>query len=91
MPTIKFDDYLTEYLKNKEAKEMFEFENAKLESAVALMKARENAGLTQRELAELANVPQSTISRIEKGYNTSFDTLSKIAFALGKQLKIEFA
>lgn len=27
--------------------------------------------------------------RINKGYNTSFGTLSKITFALGKQLKVE--
>jgi hypothetical protein len=35
-------------------------------------------------------VPQSTIARIEHGQNTSFDTMSKIAFALGKKLKVEF-
>jgi predicted transcriptional regulator len=50
----------------------------------------ERAGLTQRELAERADVPQSTIARIEHGQNTSFDTMSKIAFALGKKLKVEF-
>lgn len=65
-------------------------ESAKLESAVALMSERERAGLTQRELAERADVPQSTIARIEHGQNTSFDTMSKIAFALGKKLKVEF-
>ncbi|EAC5456536.1 XRE family transcriptional regulator, partial [Listeria monocytogenes] len=61
---------------------------AKLASAVALMKARESAGLTQRELAELAAVPQSTIARIERGDNTSFETLSKLASALGKTLTV---
>ena len=55
------------------------------------MLAREEAGYSQRELAELAHVPQSTIARIEKGANTSVDTLSKIAFALGKELKISFS
>ena len=50
----------------------------------------ERAGLTQRELAERADVPQSTIARIEHGQNTSFDTMSKIAFALGKKHKVEF-
>lgn len=52
------------------------------------MKARESAGLTQRELAELAAVPQSTIARIERGDNTSFETLSKLASALGKTLTV---
>ena len=54
------------------------------------MKAREDAGLTQRELAKRVDVPQSTIARIERGNNTSVDTLSKIANALGKKLKVEF-
>lgn len=78
-------------MENSEFKASFEAENAKLNSALALMEAREAAGLTQRELAELASVPQSTVARIELGNNTSFDTLSKIANALGKQLKVEFA
>lgn len=78
-------------MENPEFKASFEAENAKLNSALALMEAREAAGLTQRELAELASVPQSTVARIERGNNTSFDTLSKIANALGKQLKVEFA
>ncbi|MCT3351710.1 XRE family transcriptional regulator [Lacticaseibacillus paracasei] len=85
---ILFDDYLTEQLKDPEFKAGFDAESAKLESAVALMSER--AGLTQRELAERADVPQSTIARIEHGQNTSFDTMSKIAFALGKKLKVEF-
>ena len=64
----------------------FEAENLRLESAVVLLKAREDAGLTQRELARRVDVPQSTIARIERGNNTSVDTLSKIANALGKKL-----
>ncbi|MFD1470923.1 helix-turn-helix domain-containing protein [Companilactobacillus mishanensis] len=90
MTTIKFDDYLKEQLKDPEFKKGFEAESAKLESAVALMKAREAAGLTQQELAAKASVPQSTVARIERGDNTSFDTLSKLAFALGKKLEVNF-
>lgn len=67
MTTIKFDDYLAEKLKDPHFKAEFEAENTKLQSAVILMNARERAGLTQRELAELAHVPQSTIARIERG------------------------
>ncbi|MBR8699695.1 helix-turn-helix transcriptional regulator [Enterococcus casseliflavus] len=75
-------------MKDTEFKAEYEAEKAKLASAVALMKARESAGLTQRELAELAAVPQSTIARIERGDNTSFETLSKLASALGKTLTV---
>lgn len=89
-PTVKFDDYLEKRLQDPELRSNFEAENLRLESAVVLLKAREDAGLTQRELARRVDVPQSTIARIERGNNTSVDTLSKIANALGKKLKVEF-
>lgn len=85
-PTVKFDDYLEKRLQDPELRSNFEAENLRLESAVVLLKAREDAGLTQRELARRVDVPQSTIARIERGNNTSVDTLSKIANALGKKL-----
>lgn len=78
-------------MKESVLKNNFETENAKLSSAIALMNAREAAGLTQRELADLASLPQSIVARIERRNNTSFDTLSKLAHALGKELKVEFA
>jgi transcriptional regulator with XRE-family HTH domain len=47
---------------------------------------RKKAGLTQMDLARFAGVNQGTISRLEKGRlpNPSFETLSKIAWALKK-------
>ena len=45
-------------------------------------------GLSQRELAERSGVPQSTIARIERGYNTVLIHLVEIAFALNKRVKI---
>ena len=90
MPTVKFDDYLEKRFQDPELRSNFEAESLRLESAVALLKAREDAGLTQRELAKRVDVPQSTIARIERGNNTSVDTLSKIANALGNKLKVEF-
>jgi Predicted transcriptional regulator with C-terminal CBS domains len=90
METVKFDDYLNDRLQDNGFKEGYVREHGKLASAVSLVTVRESAGLTQRELADLAHVPQSTIARIERGDNTSFDTLSKIAFAMGSELKVEF-
>lgn len=52
------------------------------------MKAREDAGLTQAELAEKDGVPQSTVARIERGSSTSTRTLQKLAQAMGKTMKI---
>ncbi|HEL1612356.1 TPA: helix-turn-helix transcriptional regulator [Streptococcus suis] len=90
MATIAFDDYLAEQLKDEEFKTEFLRSRVQTEQAVQLLLTREAAGYSQRELADLAHVPQSTIARIEKGANTSIATLSKIAKALGKELKVSF-
>ena len=76
MSNINFKDYLNE---------------PKLESAIALTKVRKESGLSQRDLATVSDVPQSTIARIESGANTSIDTLTKIANALGKRLTVNFS
>ena len=90
MPLENIQTIFDKKLENSQYKEGYLKEKSILASAVAITKAREAAGLTQRELAERSGVPQSTIARIERGYNTSIDTLSKIAFALNKRVKISF-
>lgn len=88
MATVKFNDYLNNKMQDNDVKEGFLEEKAILESSLAVYLARQNAGLSQRELAQLSKVPQSTIARIERGDNTRIDTISKIATALGKRLTI---
>ena len=66
MTTIKFDDFLQDELKQEDFKAAYLAEKSILESAIAVFNARQNAGLTQRELADLSHVPQSTIARIER-------------------------
>ena len=66
-------------------------EGKKLSTDIALYNASEVTGLiTQVELAERANTTQATIARIELDDNVSFDKLSSITHAMGKQLKVEF-
>lgn len=89
--TISIDDLIADQTKDPEFKAGFESESEKLESAVQLMLAREAAGLSQRDLAAKSGVPQSTIARVERGSNTSVDTLNKLAYALGKKLEVRFA
>jgi transcriptional regulator with XRE-family HTH domain len=51
-----------------------------------ITQARIEAGLRQEELAERAGVPQSTLSRIERGSaHLTLNQLRKIAPALGRQ------
>ena len=57
----------------------------------ALIEARSQAGLSQRELSRLSGVPQKTISLIESAdTNTTVETLNKLAGSMGKILTIRF-
>jgi transcriptional regulator with XRE-family HTH domain len=63
------------------------------EVALAVRAMREQGGLTQFELAKRIGSSQPSVARIEKGigYRTpQWETLAKIARALGKQLKLSF-
>lgn len=54
-----------------------------------LIKAREDKGISQRQLEELSGVKQPIISRMEKGnVNTQINTLIKVLAPLGKTLYI---
>jgi len=59
---------------------------------VMLKMAREEAGLTQEQLAKKLKTKKSAISRIENhAEDIKLSTLEKIARALGKTLRVEVA
>lgn len=63
-------------------------ETAKTVAAGLVLMAREDAGLTQRELAERAGVTQSEIARIEAGNREpSIPTLQRILAGAGLELR----
>lgn len=65
------------------------YQNFKL--GVLLKMQRENSGITQEELADKIGTKKSTISRWENhAENIEVSTLQRIAFALGKKLKVAF-
>ena len=56
----------------------------------ALKKRREELGVTQGHLADLAGVGLRTLKEIESGKgNPTFETLNKLAEVLGMELKLE--
>ena len=58
-----------------------------MNSARSLRQARRRAGLTQRELAERAGIPQPTVSRIESGRVVPrVDTLDRLLRLCGDEL-----
>jgi transcriptional regulator with XRE-family HTH domain len=60
-----------------------------MQAANLLRYARRRAGLTQRELAERARVPQPAIARIERGVvNPRIDTLGELLKAAGFTIEL---
>ena len=54
-----------------------------------LIIARQEKGVSQKELEQLSGVKQPVIARMEKGYTSpQIDTLLKVLAPLGKTLKI---
>ena len=59
---------------------------------VALRQAREEAGLTQEELARRLHTKKTAISRIENhAEDIKLSTLERVASALGKRLEVKIA
>jgi len=86
-----FEKYLDTQLKNPNFKKEYEMLAPECAIIQALIDAREELGLTQKELSEKAGITQGDISRMENGNaNPSVKTLKKLANAMGKQLKIDF-
>lgn len=66
------------------------YENFKI--GVLLRQAREDAGLTQEQLAELTHTKRTAISRLEnRAQDVKLSTIEKVAHALGKQLELKLA
>lgn len=61
-----------------------------MDAARILRRTRRRSGLSQRALAERANVPQSTVARIELGgLSPRTDTLDRLLRAAGQTLSVE--
>jgi|SRR3989344_71719 len=86
---VTFHDMLKKQMKDKEFQIGYEKEVARLNLVYQIKKARLAKKYTQEKLAKKANMPQSVIARIESGRRgISFETISRIATALGKEIKL---
>ncbi|RYN15333.1 transcriptional regulator [Bifidobacterium animalis subsp. animalis] len=87
-----FNSMLDEQMDDPEFATVFEAEIERLNAAVAVSRAREDARLTQEQLAERSGVSRVTINRIERGkLNPSMKTLSRLARAMGKQVRVSIS
>lgn len=72
-----------------EEREFVDQEKRYYDVVVALRKRREKLGLTQTKLAELSNVPRTTITRVESGSrNATLQTLMILAQAMGSRFEV---
>lgn len=86
-----FQDYLQEQLKNAEFKD--EWDALQPERAIiqAMIDARKQSGLTQKQLSERTGIAQGDISKLESGSaNPSVRTLQRLAKAMDMKLQIKF-
>lgn len=87
-----YDAFFNEMMKDPEGKREYDALEPEFQLVRKMIRARREAGLTQKELAERTGIQQSNISRIENGNgNPSLSTLNKLAQGLGKKLVISFA
>ena len=88
---------LKRYIKQRKAKDVvfatgFDAGYEQFKVGVVLRQARENAGLTQEELAQRLMTKKTAISRIENhAGDIKLSTLGRVAVALGKKLEVRIA
>jgi len=81
---------LLEDLEDIEFAKLYGAEDAKLDFAITLLKARENAKLTQKEFAARLGISQPYIARLESGEaNPTLGTIGSILATLGLRLVMD--
>ena len=82
---------LNEQLKDPEFKEEWDALEPEFQVIRAILNARHEKNITQKELAELTGIAQADISRMENGNaNPSLQTLKRLAAGLGMAVKVDF-
>ena len=86
-----YQEFKEELMQNPEFREEYEKTRPEFEIMRALIDARLNSNMTQKELSVKSGVRQSNISRIENGTcSPTIATLQALAEGLGKKLIISF-
>ncbi len=86
-----FDSYLQEKLKNPEFKAEYDALEPDFSIMQAMIDARKESGLTQKQLSERTGITQADISRLEKGNaNPSLKTLRRLAAGMNMRIQLRF-
>lgn len=85
-----FRDDLKQNLQDPAFRAEWEALQPEMAAILAIMKARTENGITQKQLAELTGIDQSVISKLENGERRpTLKMLRKLAAGLGKTVWIE--
>lgn len=90
--TINSETLLKQQLKDEKFREEYEALEEEFGLAKEIIKLRKEAGLTQRQLAEMAGTSQPSIARLESGEykNLTLSFLRKIGKVFGAMPEIHF-
>jgi transcriptional regulator with XRE-family HTH domain len=87
----RFNEYLSEKMGDPEFKAEYDALEPEFAIIQAMIDARKQLGLTQKQLSEKTGIAQADISKLENGNaNPSLKTLQRLAHGMGMNLKIEF-
>ena len=86
-----FRNYLNRQLQRPSFKAEWDTLQPELTIAQAMIDARKESGLTQKQLSEGTGIAQADISKLERGNaNPSLRTLQRLAAGMGMNIRIEF-
>ncbi|SHI75641.1 transcriptional regulator, XRE family [Butyrivibrio fibrisolvens DSM 3071] len=86
-----YREYKAKALKNPEVKKEYDALEIEYDIIQAMIDARNNQHLTQKDLSERTGITQADISRIENGTrNPSLAMVKRLAEGLGMRLKLEY-
>ena len=86
-----YKDYKKRALQNPEVKAEYDSLQPEYDIIQAMIDARVQQNMTQKDLSAKTGITQADISRIENGTrNPSLSMVKKLAQGLGMQLKLEF-
>ena len=87
----KFSEYKHKKLQDPEFKKEYDALESEFDIIQAMIDARKQSGLTQKELAERTGINQADISKLENGTaNPSIRTLRRLADGMGMKMKLVF-
>ena len=87
--TIPFKKLKDQWMKDPAFRAEYDRLKPEYELALALIKARTKAGLTQAEVAKKMGTTQSVVARIEGGGNPpNLKTLERYAEAVGRRIQV---